>query len=191
VAHTTEDEVSSEWLVRGLDGKEYKPDDYLTAFSEYVGTHQADIESIAILLKHPQNWGPDALKSLREKLAAAPQRFTEPNLQRAFELRRNKALADIISMVKNAADAQSPLLTASERVDRAIQTITKAQTFTPEQLVWIERIRTHLQGNLSIDQDDFESQPIFSDFGGWGRAAKIFNGRLPALMQEINEAIAA
>jgi type I restriction enzyme, R subunit len=53
------------------------------------------------------------------------------------------------------------------------------------------KVRTHLQGNLSIDQDDFESQPIFSDFGGWGRAAKIFNGRLPELMQEINEAIAA
>jgi len=37
-------------------------------------------------------------------------------------------------MVKNAADAQSPLLTASERVDRAIQKITEAQTFTSEQL---------------------------------------------------------
>jgi type I restriction enzyme R subunit len=191
VAHTTQDEVSSEWLVRGLDGKEYKPDDYLTAFSEYVATHQTDIDSIAILLKHPQDWGPDALKSLREKLAAAPQRFTEPNLQRVFELRRNKALADIISMVKNAADTQSPLLNAAERVDRAIQKITNAQTFTKDQLVWIERIRTHLQGNLSIDQDDFESQPIFSDFGGWGRAVKVFGNRLPALMQEINEAIAA
>lgn len=191
VAHTTEDEVFSEWLVRGLDGKEYKPDDYLAAFSEYVATHQTDIDSIAILLRHPQNWGPDALKSLREALAKAPQRFTEPNLQKAFELRRNKALADIISMVKNAADAQSPLLTAAERVDRAIETITREQTFTNEQLVWIERIRTHLQGNLSIDQDDFESQPIFSDFGGWGRAARVFAGRLPALMQEINEAIAA
>jgi type I restriction enzyme R subunit len=191
VAHETQDEVSSEWLVRGLDGKEYKPDDYLTAFSEYVSTHQTDIDSIAILLKHPQDWGPDALKSLREKLAAAPQRFTEPNLQRAFELRRNKALADIISMVKNAADTQSPLLNAAERVDRAIQKITNAQTFTKDQLVWIERIRTHLQGNLSIDQDDFESQPIFSDFGGWGRAARVFDGRLPTLMQEINEAIAA
>jgi type I restriction enzyme R subunit len=191
VAHETEDEVSSEWLVRGLDGKEYKPDDYLTAFSEYVATHQIDIDSIAILLKHPQDWGPDALKSLREKLAAAPQRFTEPNLQKAFQLRHNKALADIISMVKNAADRQSPIFNAAERVDRAIQKIANAQTFTKDQLVWIERIRTHLQGNLSIDQDDFESQPIFSDFGGWGRAAKVFGGRLPTLMQEINEAIAA
>jgi len=61
-----------------LDGKEYKPDDYLTAFSEYIDTHQADVESIAILLKHPQNWGPDALKSLREKLAAARNGLQSP-----------------------------------------------------------------------------------------------------------------
>jgi len=119
-------------------------------------------------LKHPQDWNPDALKTLREKLAKAPQRFTEPNLQKAFQLRRDKALADIISMVKNAADAQSPLYTAPERVDRAIQKILAVQTFTSDQLAWIERIRTHLQENLSIDQDDFESQPIFSDYGGWG-----------------------
>jgi len=142
VAHGAQDEVSSEWLVRGLDGKEYKPDDYLTAFSAYVATHADDIESIAILLKNPQNWNPDALKSLREKLAAAPQRFTVPNLQKAFEISRHKALADIISMVKNAANDQNPLLTAPERVERAIDSIRQSETFAPDQLVWLERIRT-------------------------------------------------
>lgn len=58
VAHSAEDEVSSEWLVRGLDGKEYKPDDYLAAFSEYVATHRTDIDSIAILFKAPSGLGP-------------------------------------------------------------------------------------------------------------------------------------
>jgi len=36
VAYETEDVVSSEWLVRGLDGKEYKPEDYLAAFAHFV-----------------------------------------------------------------------------------------------------------------------------------------------------------
>src|SRR5580704_16993433 len=36
VAHETQDNVSSSWLVRGIDGKEYKPDDYLTAFAQFV-----------------------------------------------------------------------------------------------------------------------------------------------------------
>ncbi len=191
VAHTAQDEVSSEWLVRGLDGKEYKPDDYLAAFAAYVAAHQSDIDAIAILLKHPQKWNPEALKSLRDTLAATPQRFTVPNLQKAFELRRHKALADIISMVKNSADAQNPLLNAAERVDRAMSTIKDGNTFTADQLLWLDRIRTHLQENLSIDQDDFESQPVLSDFGGWGKAVRVFQGRLPQLIQELNKAIAA
>lgn len=191
VAHTAQDEVSSEWLVRGLDGKEYKPDDYLSAFAAYVDAHRSDIEAIAILLKHPQNWNPDALKSLRDTLTATPQRFTVPNLQKAFELSRHKALADIISMVKNAADAQNPLLSAPERVDRAMSAIKDGNSFTADQLVWLDRIRTHLQENLSIDQDDFENQPVLSDFGGWGKASRVFGETLPQLIQELNKAIAA
>ncbi len=190
VSETTQDQVSSEWLVRGSDGKEYKPEDYLVAFSNYVRSHETDIEAIGVLLKHPQDWNPETLKSLRVKLAAAPQRFTVENLQRAHEIREKKALADIISMVKHAANREDPLLNAAERVDRAIAGITASQSFTKEQTQWLERIRIHLQENLSIDQEDFESQPVFADFGGWGRASKIFQGHLPSLIGEINRAIA-
>ncbi len=131
------------------------------------------------------------LKGLRDKLAATPQRFTVENLQRAHELRNKKALADIISMVKHAANQQSPLLNAGERVERAFKGIIASDSFTKEQLKWLERIRTHLQENLSIDQEDFESQPVFADFGGWGNASKVFQGHLPVLIKQINGAIAA
>ncbi|HEV2523414.1 MAG TPA: type I restriction-modification enzyme R subunit C-terminal domain-containing protein [Candidatus Acidoferrales bacterium] len=191
VSHTTQDSVSSEWLIRGLDGKEYKPEDYLVAFSEYVKSHVSDVQAISVLLKHPQDWNPDVLKGLRDKLAATPQRFTVENLQRAHEVRNKKPLADIISMVKHAANQQSPLLNAAERVERAFKGIIASDSFTPEQLKWLERIRVHLQENLSIDQEDFESQPVFADFGGWGNASKVFRGRLPILIKEINGAIAA
>lgn len=191
IAHTVQDQVSSEWLVRGLDGKEYKPEDYLVAFSEFVKAHGSDVDAIAVLLKRPQDWKPDVLKSLRNKLAAAPPRFTVQNLQKAYEIRDKKPLADIISMVKHAANDQSPLLNAGERVDAAFVSITQGQRFTKEQQQWLERIRTHLQENLSIDKDDFEDQPTFADYGGWGRATKIFQGRLPELINELNRAIAA
>jgi type I restriction enzyme R subunit len=183
--------VSSEWLIRGLDGKEYKPADYLVAFSEYVKTHESDVQAIGVLLKHPQDWNPEVLKSLRDKLAATPQRFTVENLQRAYEMQLKKPLADIISMVKHAANQQSPLLNAGERVDRAFKKIIGSNFFSQEQLKWLERIRIHLQENLSIDQEDFESQPVFADYGGWGNAAKVFQGRLPVVIREINAAIAA
>jgi type I restriction enzyme R subunit len=94
-------------------------------------------------------------------------------------------------MVKHAANDESPLLSAAERAERAFATITAGREFTEEQRRWLERIRTHLQENLSIDEDDFENQPTFADFGGWGRATKIFQGHLPNLIKELNQAIAA
>lgn len=191
VAHTIQDTVSSAWLVRGNDGKEYKPDDYITAFTAFVKEHQADIDAIGILLRRPAEWSPTALQELRDKLAAAPARFTIENLQRAHETTHKKALVDIISMVKHAANQQQPLLSASERVEQAFTKLTKGRAFTDEQRAWLDRIRTHLQENLSIDEEDFENQPVFARYGGWARANRAFKDRLPALLKEVNEVIAA
>ena len=191
VSYETQDEVSSSWLVRGADGKEYKPEDYLIAFTVYVKSHENDIDGIRVLLSRPQEWNPEALGQLRDRLKTAPQRFTVEHLQKAHEVHYRKALVDIISMVKHAGNQQSPLLTAAERVDRAFAEITVGRTFTPEQQQWLERIRNHLQENLSIDQEDFESQPAFTHYGGWGRVSVVFQGQLPQLIQDINRAIAA
>ncbi len=56
----TEDTVTSEWLVRGLDGREYKPEDYLTAFARFVKDNPAKVEAIGILLDRPQEWSTEA-----------------------------------------------------------------------------------------------------------------------------------
>lgn len=191
VSETTQDEVSSTWLVKGADGKQYKPDDYLTVFSEYVKSHETDIDSIRILLSRPQDWTPEALAQLRDKLKAAPQHFTVENLQKAHQVHYRKPLVDIISMVKHAADQQNPLLNAAERVDRVFQKLTEGRAFTAEQQQWLDRIRVHLQENLSIDKEDFESQPVFANFGGWGRVSVVFRGQLPELIRSINQEIAA
>jgi len=191
VSDSTQDEVSSTWLVKGTDGKQYKPDDYLTIFSEYVKTHETDIDSIRILLNRPQDWGPEALAQLREKLKSAPQHFTLENLQKAHQVHYRKPLVDIISMVKHAADQQKPLLNAAERVGRVFAKLAVDRTFTHEQQQWLERIKVHLQENLSIDRDDFESQPVFANFGGWGRVSAVFKGQLPELVRNINQEIAA
>ncbi len=189
--YETEDTVSSAWLVRGLDGKEYKPEDYLAAFARFVKENSARVEAIGILLDRPQEWGTEALDELKQKLSATPERFTMNNLQKAHQVHYHKALVDIISMVKHAAREQEPLYTADERVKRAFERLTTAKSFTSDQLLWLERIREHLIANLSLDKDDFEVVPIFTHFGGWGRANRVFNNRLEEMIQDLNEAIAA
>lgn len=191
VAYETEDRVASEWLVRDGAGHAYKPEDYLTAFARFVRENSAGIEAISILLNRPRQWGTDALAELRKKLASTPQRFTVENLQRVHAARYHKALVDIISMVKHAARGQEPLLTAHERVERALTAIAAGRTFTPEQQQWLDRIREHLLTNLTLDREDFDALPIFARNGGWGVADRAFKGELAELVVCINEAMAA
>jgi type I restriction enzyme R subunit len=190
-AYEVEDEVSSAWLVRDLAGNEYKPEDYLAAFARFVKENPSDIEAIEILLEKPQRWSTQALTELHQKLEATPQRFTRDNLQKAHKLRYNKALVDIISMIKHAVREEEPLYTAEERVHRAFDKVTAGKQFTEEQKKWLDRIREHLISNLSIDMEDFEVVPIFTHYGGWNRANHIFGHRLMDILKELNEAIAA
>jgi type I restriction enzyme R subunit len=191
VAYPTEDTVSSTWLIRGADGKEYKPEDYLDAFARFVQENPLPIEAIRILLDRPQDWSTDALIELRQKLATAPERFTLDNLEKAHAARYHKNLVDIISMVKHAAQEEQPLLTAPERVERAFTKITAERQYTDEQKKWLERIRAHLVVGLSIDEEDFENVPILLDPGGWKAADRAFEGKLEDFLKEINARMAA
>ena len=104
----------------------------------------------------------------------------------------HKALVDIISMVKYAADEEQPLLTAAERVERALARVTAGQRFTPEQQRWLDRVREVLRANLSIDREDFDYQHALTAAGGWGAARRAFgDDRLTELLRQLNEAIAA
>ncbi len=191
-AHEYADQVSSMMVLRDVAGREYKPEDYLASFERFVRENPEHIEAVRIVLERPREWSASALRELRDKLRTNPLRFTEENLQRAHAVRYKKPLADIISMVKHAANEQALLLTAAERVDKAFERVTAGHTFTPEQTKWLERIRDHLRQNLSIEREDFELIPIFANAGGWGAIRRAFGEpRLDALIHELNEAIAA
>jgi type I restriction enzyme, R subunit len=191
VAHTVTDTVESGWLIRGADGKEYKPEDYLQAFERFVRTNSGHIEALQILLSRPQDWSTEALKELRETLTKAPERFTEANLRKAFEVRHHKALLDIISMVKRAAIGESPLLTAEERVNAAVKAVAAGRTLTDEQKKWLEYIRVHLVQNLTIDRSDFEDVPVLANRGGWRKADRVFDGHLADLLVDVHKELIA
>jgi type I restriction enzyme R subunit len=191
VAPTVEDTVESEWLIHAGTGQEYKPEDYLKAFETFVREHAAEVEAIAILLERPQRWSAEALRGLRETLSQAPEHFTWDNLERAFRIAKHKALVDIISMVKNAALDTSPLYTADERVDLALERVTDGRELTDEQLKWMQYLRDHLVQNLSIDREDFDLVPVLSSRGGWGKANRVFNHQLEELIEDLNQELVA
>jgi type I restriction enzyme R subunit len=191
VAPQATDAVSSEWLISGSDGRQYKPEAYLEAFARFVRDETGKIDALSVLLSRPSDWKPEALIALRDALATAPERFTQENLERAHRATYQKALVDIISMVKHAALDTAPLLTARERVDTAMRRVTAGRQLSDEQAAWLERIRLHLVENLSIDREDFSLVPVLSDHGGWGNASKSFDGELAELLADVNRELAA
>ncbi|MFH1489795.1 MAG: type I restriction-modification enzyme R subunit C-terminal domain-containing protein, partial [Pseudomonadota bacterium] len=188
VGYEQEDEVTSEVMIRR--GKEYqKPRDYLDAFAEFVKENADQIEAIGILLERPSAWRTEVLNELQEKLMKND--FPKEELQKAHNLVYNKALVDIISMIKHGARAESPLYTAAERMDRALKKVMAEKTFDEEQTEWLGYIREHLVENLTLEVDDFDFAPVFERQGGIGKARKVFGEALEPLIQEINYAVAA
>ncbi len=188
VGYEVEDDVSSEVMIHA--GSSYqKPEDYLEAFSRFVKGNPEHIDAIDILLKRPKGWKTDALNSLREKLLR--NNFPVNELQKAHKLVHNKALADIISMVKHAARTEEPILTAEERVNHAFERLKKGKSFTDEQEKWLGYIREHLIQNLTLERGDFDAAPVLGMRGGLARARKVFGDELETLIGEINHAVAA
>ena len=190
VAAGVEDQVSSQFLIRDGAGHEYRPEDYLEAFGRFVRDNRSQVEAIRILLDRPKDWSVDALRELR-KLLTQSQLFAEKRLQEVHRIRYQRALVDVISMVKHAADEAQPLLTADERVTRALDRLSEGQTFTPDQQAWLERIGQALRETLSLEPDDFGILPILERAGGLGAARRAFGKNLDRLIHDLNAAVAA
>ncbi len=186
-AYDEHDEVMSERVERY--GRFDTAEDYIEAFSRFVRDNSEQVDALQILLKRPKEWRPEALTELRQTLLR--NEFREPDLERAHARVFHKALADIISMVKHAADEQQAILTNKERVDRAIDNIIEATSFDTDQLNWLELIREHLTQNLAIDENDFDDMPVLSNRGGRAKARRVFGERFEPLLEELNLRIAA
>ena len=91
----------------------------------------------------------------------------------------------------HAAREEEPILTAEQRVNRAMKSVMAGKEFNEEQVKWLGFIREHLITNLTLDLSDFRTAPIFEIRGGLGRARILFGDELEALIEQVNFAIAA
>jgi len=188
IAYGAQDTVTSEIIFRVGD-KHLKPQDYLLAFSEFIHINKHKIEALSILLSNPRKWNSTVLKEIRIELKK--NAFDEEKLRQAYLVSGQKAIADIISMIKNADNSNNKLLTAEERVNRTISDILKTHSFTDEQMEWLMHIKEHLIINLAIDKDNFDIVPVLERAGGLSKARKIFGDKLDRLIEEINYKIVA
>lgn len=187
VAPGVEDKVSSQQIERY--GPFDKAEDYLTAFSRFVRENATKVQALGVLLRTPAGWSPAALQQLRDEMQR--HQFDEVKLQKAHRKVGHRDAADVISLVKHAATEESPLLSAEERVTAAFTRLEKKLTLTTEQRDWMQLIREHLVTNLSLDEEDFDTIPLFANRGGAARARKVFGKDLGTVIRRVNEEVAA
>ena len=73
----------------------------------------------------------------------------------------------------------------------ALEELEAFYTFQPDQQKWLTFIAEHLKTNLSISEEDLESQPVFTDRGGLARARKLFGNDLRGVIDRLNYTMVA
>lgn len=181
-----EDDVSSEVIIR-LKDKDLKPKEYLEAFTDFIKANADQMTALEILLNKPEKWNTSVLENIRQVLNQNDFKINE--LEKAHKIVYHKELVDLISMIKHAANNEK-LLSAEERVNRALEKIFEGKKLTEEQVQWLEHIKQHLIKNLTLDIDDFDLTPVFEMRGGLGIFKKVFTFQYRELVKEINKNIA-
>jgi type I restriction enzyme R subunit len=199
----TIDTVSQDTLIRAeFSGAE--ADELTRSFREYLEEHRDEITALQVLYQRPysQRLSLDEIKALADALQNPPRSWTPARLWNAYEqldrdrVRRGssqRVLADIVSLVRYAIGHEEELSPFAEQVNErfrgwlAMQE-TAGRDFTDEQRQWLEGIKDHIAGSVSIEPADLQYAP-FAQRGGIGRAHAVFGEGLAPLLEELNLAL--
>ncbi len=173
------------------------------SFEEFIEKNRDEITALQILYGKPykQRLSFESVKELADKIEAPPYLWNESQLWNAYAaLEKSKVkgasgkriLTDLVSLVRFAIHQENELIPFPEKVEANFRAwlSSHAGEFTGEQKHWLEMIRDHIAANLGIEQDDFEYAP-FSQQGGLGRVHQLFGEKLNAIIEELNETLAA
>ena len=207
------DEQTPDQLLRaGFDAEALeKAKSMLTSFRKFIEDNKDQIEALQVLYSQPYRAGLKFrhVKELASKLNQPPF-FVDPNrpesltrLWQAYEVvepdkvrgKGGRQLVDVIALVRHAMDPNTTLAPVGMTVqERYQQWMSEKQTsgvmFTADQRKWLDAIKDHIAASLNIEQDDLEEVP-FNSIGGLGRAYELFGDKLIAILDELNERLAA
>ena len=170
------------------------------SFQEFIRENRDEITALQVLYARPyrQRLSYAEIKALADALRTPPRTWTADRLWRAYrQLDKSRVrgsgqrvLADIVSLVRYAIGEADELIPFADHVDERFRgwlatQQTAGRTFTDEQLHWLEAIRDHIAGSVSIQPQDFQFAP-FNQRGGLARAHALFGDDLSGLMEELN-----
>ena len=204
------DAISQDTVVRAEFDVEArkKAETLVNSFVQFIEQHKDQITALQVLYSRPyqQRLRYDQIKELAQAIKRPGnglRSMTPAALWHAYEsLDASKVrgggervLADVVSLVRYAIHQENELHPFREDVDRRFADWVEKQkqngaAFNDEQMLWLEAIREHVGTNVEIDKEDFENVP-FVQWGGLGKAYKLFGERLQPMLAELNEVLVA
>lgn len=181
-----EDELHS--IERGY-GNSTKPEDYLQEFTDFIRSNSNVIPALNTVLTRPREL---TRKQLRElALALDNAGFSEAKLSTAWrEMTNQEIAARIVGYIRQAAMGDA-LVPFDQRVERALQKILSAQSWTTPQRQWLNKIAAQTKANFIVDRDalDDPNQLFKREGGGFQRLDKIFDGQLQQVLESFNDSL--
>ena len=93
--------------------------------------------------------------------------------------------ADIISLIRRYAIG-SALISHEARIRRAVDKLTKAHSFSKQELNWIKRMETYLMNESVLNVKVFDEDARFKEQGGFKKINKVFQNQLESIVLELN-----
>ena len=199
----TIDAVSQDTVLRAeFSGAE--ADALTRSFRQYIEENRDEIAALQVLYQRPyrQRLSYAEIRALADALQSPPRSWTTAKLWDAYrQLDQSKVrgssqrmLADIVSLVRYAIGNDDELAPFAEQAGERFQGWLATQEvagsiYSDEQRQWLEAIKDHIAGSVSIEPGDLQYAP-FAQRGGIGRAYALFGDGLQALLEELNLALA-
>ena len=170
------------------------------SFRQYIEENRDEITALQVLYERPyrQRLSYADIKALADALQSPPRSWTTDRLWEAYRRLDSsrvrgsgqRTLADIVSVVRYAIGGADELAPFADGVHERFQGWLAMQqaagrAFTDEQVRWLEAIRDHIAGNVSMEIGHFQYAPFVQE-GGLGRAYHLFGEELPSLLEELN-----
>ena len=163
-----------------------KPEDYLEKFALFIKDKGNTLPALLAVVQRPRELTRKDLVQLITVLDG--QGFDEKSLTSAWaQTTSHEIAARLLGFVRQAALGDA-LIPFDRRVDAGVQRLAQRHAFTPLQKDWLKKLASQVKANVVLDETLINEGP-FREQGGFKRLNQIFDGKLPGVLADLNEAI--
>ena len=177
------------------------------SFRQFIKDNRDEILALQIIYNQPydkRHLTYEMIKVLAQAMKKPPYNLSTEYVWRAFEqLEKDKVkkrrpeflLADVISLVRFGLHKALELTPYQDTVelryaDWLMNQKKAGNTYTDEQMEWLDMIKDHITTSLEITVDDFDNVPFY-ERGGATKAYVVFGDKFNEILYELNEVLVA